>query len=963
MSKGETTITGPVDILKFGPFWLIPNHGVLLKEGRPVRLGSRAFDILVLLARNAGRVLSKQELMDNVWPGTAVVEANLSVHMAGLRRALDTGQAGPHILTVSGRGYRFVSKVEVITSAEKYPVTETTGNIPFMLTRLIGRDQVFAEISKRVAPHRLLTIVGSGGVGKTALALNIAENQLPHWRHGAWLIDFSPFSDPDLVCAALATVLGLEIRSQNPTPALVTALHDKEMLLVFDNCEHLIEPIAALAYAILQSVSTVGIIATSREPLMIPGELVHRLEPLEVPSDVSPVGAVEALAYSSVALLRERALAVIPEFEIRDEDALAASLICRKLAGVPLAIEFASALIPSFGISELASRLDDRMRLLRGERRAAAPRHRTLMAALDWSYRLLTPAEQLVLRRLGIFSGGFTTDAADAVLSDPDRQLDVPGILTSLVLKSLIAADLRDNHSRFRLLETTRAFALERMEEEFERLDVERRHAEYFARLLHGKQGLPSARTDYTSFTPDLDNIRAALQWAMSDRGNHHLAVSIAAGSLPIWFGLSLFAECGSKMRALFEMLPAELRDTPEGQSVHIATIATDIFSRGTPADSYDEWTKKAAAAEARNDIRGRVRLLIARWTYNVRVPDYLAADEQSLAFEAMALSSESLAHELPPADDPYYALVAPESLRATTQWMRGTTLHHMGRLDETMAPFLAFLREETPEFRTWWMAATGFDRRSDTLGLIGLTKCERGDLSDGMADAESGIVVARETKKALALCQALQWSIACRFISAADVTNMSVDIDEMTTTAEHHSLTSHLGMAQCFAGCQLALQGRYAIAAQQFQHGLENLDRARYGVFKPIFVGVLASVFAAAGQVRDGLRLIEQFELKGDSPIGFGYAEYLRRKAQLLMLVGRESDAEDVLRRAVDIAKDQGAVLNHVRVVTDLYALCHEAGRRTEAISGLRGAVEAIPTTLQGRHRERAEKLLAAWQ
>lgn len=688
----------PVYQIKFGPFRLISDQGILLKNDQHVRLGSRAFDILNLLVHNAGRVVSKQEIIEKVWPDTVVVEANLSVHMAALRRTLGSdGTNDQYILTVSGRGYRFAGKVQPVTADETYAIAKPAGNLPLLLTRLVGRDIALEEVSRRLRPHRLLTIVGSGGVGKTALALNAAEHQLSRWKDGVWLVDFAPFADSDLVPTALATVLSLEVRSENPIPALTSALAAKEMLFVFDNCEHLLEQIATLANAILQSTRTIGILATSREPLTIPGEAIQRLEPLEVPPESMPIGATEALNYPSIQLLSERARAITPEFALEDQDALAASLICRKLGGVPLAIEFASALIPSFGIAGLASRLDDRLRLLRAERKGTLPRHRTLAAALDWSYQLLDASEQLVLRRLAIFSGGFTIEAAAAILPGTEDIPDLAGIVANLVLKSLIAPDLRESQPRFRLLETTRAFALNLLIESFEQSELERRHALYFARLLNGKENQPSARQDYTLFVPELDNIRSGLRWAMSKQGDIGVAASIAAGSLPLWFSLSLLSECGAKMRDVFARLTPDLRNSEEGHAIHGAITSTEIFTSGTADESYRDWANKQSAAEANKDSRARVRLLVATWTFNIRLPDYVAADEQSRTFEAIALASNSF------------------NLKTQIGWMRGTTLHHMGQLQEAKTHFEQFLRDETPEFRAFWMANTGFDRRSDT--------------------------------------------------------------------------------------------------------------------------------------------------------------------------------------------------------------------------------------------------------
>ncbi|WP_316397164.1 ATP-binding protein [Bradyrhizobium sp. 33ap4] len=917
---------------------------MLLEGDRPVRLGSRAFDVLNLLVSNPGRVLTKQEIMDAVWPDTVVVEANLSVHMAALRRALgNVDNSGQYIITVPGRGYRFASRVDVVARTEGFSAAKPIGNLPLLLTHLIGRDANLADIGQRLRPHRLLTIVGSGGVGKTALALNAAEAQLPKWKGGVWLVDFATFSDPELVPTALATVLGLEVRSTRPIPSITSAIANRELLLVFDNCEHLLEHVAALAHAILQSTRSVGILATSREPLTVPGEQIQRLEPLDVPPESMPIGAEEALAYPSIQLLSERVCALNVDFVLRDEEALAASLICRKLGGVPLAIEFASALIPSFGVVGLASRLDDRLRLLRTERRATLSRHRTLAAALDWSYQLLDETEKLVLRRLSVFSGGFTIESAAAVVPDPDQQIDLAATVATLVLKSLIAPDLRDSQPRFRLLETTRAFALSLLTESFEQQEVGQRHAVHISKMLKGKEG-PSPHLNATAFLPELDNIRSALNWSLSESGDLALAASIAAESLPVWFGLSLLTECGARMQVAFSKLTQGLRESSEGQAIHGAITSTEIFTSGTADASYRDWMRKGDAAEASKDGRARVRLLVATWTFNIRLPDYPAADEQSRMFEEIALSSNSA------------------NLKASIGWMRGTTLHHMGRLGAARAHFEQFIRDETAEFRAYFMSTTGFDRRSDAFGLLGLTKCMQGHVEEGLRDVETGVSEARSTQKALPLCEALQWSIAARLISAASIRTISCETEELYSTAEQHSLSSHLGMALCYKGCAHSLQQKHASAAKFLEAGLDRLKKARYGPFDPLFVAVLGSVRAAIGQVREGLRAMESFESDQQYLMGFGRSDFLRRKARLKMLIGAFAEAEGLLREAESVAADQGVAVWVLRAATDLAEFLHGRGRIDEASDNLRKAIATAPTGLQGPHRRRAQDLLALW-
>jgi len=457
--------------ISFGSFRLLPSRRLLLDGETPVHLGSRALEILIALVERPGELVGKKELISRVWPDTHVAEGNLKCQVAALRRALGDGRDGRRYLDTSpGQGYRFVAPVEAENAAvplEPQPAASTyQHNLPTRITPLIGRSEVVAKIADRVARERLLTIVGPAGIGKTSVAVAAAERLIGAYDDGIWQIDLASITDPRLVPTALASALKLTIRSDNPLPSLIAAVKDRQMLLVLDNCEHLIEPAAALAIAILRGSRGVQVLATSREPLDVEGERVHRLSALDSPPESIRLDAAEALRFPAVQLFVERATATMNEFELSDTDAPGAAGICRKLDGVPLAIEFAAARVDTFGVRGLAARLDNQMPLLGGGHRLAPPRHRTISAALDWSYQLLSQEEQTVFRRLAILVGDFTLETAIAVVAGSDRiSLDIAFIVESLVMKSLVTANVGDGQVRFRLFETTRAYALTKLAE------------------------------------------------------------------------------------------------------------------------------------------------------------------------------------------------------------------------------------------------------------------------------------------------------------------------------------------------------------------------------------------------------------------------------------------------------------------------------------------------------------------
>jgi predicted ATPase len=346
---------------------------------------------------------------------------------------------------------------------------------------LIGRESVVAELSAQLSHDRFLTVVGPGGIGKTSVALTVAEKKIGAYEHGVWLVDLVSLTDPALVPRALAATLGLQIDSDDPLADLIAALRDKHMLLVLDNCEHVIASAAELIASILRGAPKVHVLATSREPLNTYGEHLYRLLPLASPPTSSHVDAKEALGSPAVQLFVEQAASTLGEFELSDGDAPHVANICRRLDGLALAIEIAAARVATFGVLGVAANLENGLQVLTSGRRTALPRHRSMVASLDWSHALLSEVEQKVFRRLAIFAGGFTLRAASTIAADEIHgESEIFDLVAALAAKSLVEADARAIEPRFRLLETTRAYALAKLAESGDVNMLGRRHAEYF---------------------------------------------------------------------------------------------------------------------------------------------------------------------------------------------------------------------------------------------------------------------------------------------------------------------------------------------------------------------------------------------------------------------------------------------------------------------------------------------------
>ncbi|HEY1926243.1 MAG TPA: winged helix-turn-helix domain-containing protein [Caulobacteraceae bacterium] len=539
--------------LAFGPFELLPQRRLLLQNGQPVRLGSRALAILTRLVERPGQLVSKDDLMAAAWPGLFVEEVNIRVQMQQLRRALSGGD-GAVIGTVPGRGYRFGAPVEDREREVSLPVAEAS--LPRFLGRVIGREDVTAAIVGALADRRLVTIVGPGGVGKTTVALAAART-LAEKGKNVCLVDLSPLTDPSLVATAIATALGIGPIDADVTAAVAACVQARRALLLLDNCEGLLESISECVETILSRAPEASVLATGRAPLRLEGERLHRLRPLSVPPE-GAISAAEALGYSAVELFVERAKAVSDDFILMDQSAPLVGGICRSLDGLPLAIELAAVRTDHMGLDIIAGSLSDRFSLLTTGRRTAATRHRTLRATLDWSVERLSPIEHTVFRRLGSFAAGFDLDDAVIVAGELHSRLEVLEAVAELASNSLLEADISAEVTRYRMLETTRAYALDRLAAAGETSTAFERQCGRLCEQL-GAPPLtwdgrltPAWREHYARKLPD---VRATLDWAFGPDGDPRRGIDLAVAAQPMWMVLRLVKEARDTSELALERL------------------------------------------------------------------------------------------------------------------------------------------------------------------------------------------------------------------------------------------------------------------------------------------------------------------------------------------------------------------------------------------------------------------------
>jgi predicted ATPase len=562
------------------------------------------------MVSRSGQLVTKDELMAEVWPGVVVEENNIQVHVSALRKVLAVSGGGErYLLTVAGRGYRFVAPVQREGAGQAPPLpgsavlagaapalssaADVTNNLPQQVTSLIGREAEVAAVRAGLRSHRLVTLTGSGGVGKTRLAIEAANGLLSHFADGVWLAELAPLNDPQLVTSIIADVLGVSLSMPGAAvDRLIAALETRQLLLIIDNCEHVIAEAARVAEALIRRCPRLSVMASSRERLAIAGESVVRVPSLPTPATSVALTAASAARYDAVRLFVERASALDVGFSLTDGNAAAIGSICHRLDGIPLAIELAVPRLKVLSVQQLARGLDERFRLVTAGSRTALPRQQTLHALIDWSYGLLSEPEKMLLANLAVFFGGTTLASISAVGAGPDvANEQVADLMLSLVEKSLVQADVGGTETRYRLLESTRSYATEKIADIAE---MRRRHAEHFAaRFTEAAIAWETTPTQQwiARYDADIDNLRGALEWAFGPDGSTAVGLELVGNSHLIWAELGLLLE---HRRWVDAALARSGRPTPADVTARLLSWqAGEVRELDDPAD-YDEAMRAA---------------------------------------------------------------------------------------------------------------------------------------------------------------------------------------------------------------------------------------------------------------------------------------------------------------------------------------------------------------------------------
>jgi predicted ATPase/DNA-binding SARP family transcriptional activator len=802
------------------------------------------------------------------------------------------------------------------------PAGRPLSNLPAPTSELIGREVGLAEVIDLVRAHRLVTLTGAGGVGKTRLGLQGARELLPSFADGVWVTELAPLSDPELVSVTVATSLGLALPAGAGAPDRVAAaLGGRHLLLVLDNCEHVIEAAARMAEALLRAGPSVHVVATSREPLHAPGEYVYRVPSLEVPSaDVED--PEDLLQTAAVKLFVARARAVAIRFTPDAGSAALAGAICRRLDGIPLAIELAAARMATLGLEELAARLDDRFRLLTGGHRTALPRQQTLRATLDWSYELLSKAERLVLRHLAVFVGGFTLAAATAVATS--AELGAPEIVdgvTNLVEKSLVAVDVEDPVTRYRLLETTRAYALEKLADSGELDQVARRHAEYYRDLFERAEAEWEIRPTHDwldVYGRQIDNVRAALDWAFSPGGDAAIGVALTADAVPLWFQQSLMRECRGRVeRALAGVQPRAQRGGRREMQLSAALGVALMQTKGPAFDTTAAWTRALEIAEHLDDTEYQLRALWGLWHFRVT---------RGECRPALALA-ERFCERVVQTGNPAETLVG--------ERMVGVSLHYLGdqtkarhRLERMLERYVAPVqRSHAIRFQ--------YDQRVAARMILGRILWLQGFPDQALRLVHDNVADAQATDHANSLCYALE-SACLVSLWAGDRAAAEQSVAMLLDHSARHALTVWHARARCLQGVRLIQHEDLTGGLRLLRAALDELAETGFVPHHTALLGALAEGLAAAGQVTQGLAAVDEALGRSErDEEHWCVPELLRVKGHLVLLQAgpaAAAAAEAHFRDGLAWARRQAALSLELRCATSLARLWQQQGRTAPA-------------------------------
>lgn len=942
--------THPTRVYAFGPFRLIPDRQSLLRDDAVVAVGGRALDILAALVERPGEIVPKRQLIARAWPDTHIGESNLKVNMNALRRALGEASDAPrYIATVVGRGYRFIAPVAV-TDAPVAPIVDAERtpphNLPTATTHLHGRDAIRAAVRDELARSRLVTIAGPGGAGKTTLALAVAEDLVASFEAGVWLVDLTGIRDPALVPEAIAAAVRLSTHAEDRIAALQSHLRQRRTLLVLDNCEHVVEAAASAAERILAATSAVRILATSREPLRLKGERVRRLGGLDVPAETPSLTAAAALAFPAVTLFVDRVGDRVDTFVLGDAEAPAAAEICRRLDGLPLAIELAAPHVEAFGVRALLRHLERQVDLPSAPR-GGLDRHRTLMDVVEWSTQLLPERTRTVLHRLSVFAGPFGVSDAFAVARDEAGDAgDTLEAVADLVAKSLLSTEMWGDGIAYRLLHTTRGYCRRKLRDSGEEDAARERHAGHVAAVLERaaiEWGVLPAGEWARRYGHALDDLRAALDWCGTVPGRAGLLVRLTVAGSLLWNHFSLTGECRDRVARAIAALPAVgLVGSAEEMKLQMSFAGTTLFTRGAVPDAMAALKRVLPIAEAIGDVDHRLRCLRTMGSYELFRGNPATKAEALRRFRAIAETEDPTAL---PAGDAHLALAE----------------LFMGNLPDARRLLLPHYRRDPAETRDPRFARFLFDQNVDIGNVLSHVEWLSGRPDTALRLTAETVALAQRMGHELSLSNALAW--AClTYLLARRYEDCAGCVEALEEQVVRHGIVIWRPIATICRGALDSAEGSPVAALATIERAMAEFAAIVHRARMPFYLGIKSEALARAGRLADAETAARAaLDCAAAQTENWIRPELLRIAGGVALLQGHALAAERLLREAMAEAARFGARSFELRAANDLCALWLAEGRGAEMAPILRPVVSAFAKDVGNPDLRRAATLLGA--
>jgi predicted ATPase/DNA-binding winged helix-turn-helix (wHTH) protein len=911
-----TMSSDPDQVVDFGPFRLFHRHRKLYCGQEEIHLGGRAMDVLLALARQKGELVSKEELFEAAWPHVSVHESNLKVTVASVRRALrEFAPSFECITTIVGRGYRLGlgPPLERLLTGHGSTSTVARPSLPELGT-VVGRDQEIGALRDALDRNRLVTVVGAGGIGKTTVAVAVAQLLEDDGGGSVTFVDLGRIASADFVTPSLASALGVSSNGTDSLPAIVSILERQKAVLVLDTCEHVRNAVAHICDVVLARTPNVRILATSREVLRAQHEHVVWLEPLDVPPPDRSHNASEVMQYAAPQLLAARAREQAG-YEIQDRDAPAVAEICRRLDGAPLAIELVSTRLANRSADVVLRDLDDRFRTLRRDMPGAPLRQQTLRATLEWSYALLTRTEAAVVRSLSIFAGSFDTDSVAGVVAHrgitPAEALDA---LAGLRAKSMASMSQSDATPRYRLLDSTRAFAAELLESLGEADAAAASHARLqLAVLTRAANDLATktARQWHALYAPQADDLRCALDWSLHRGGDTLMGIELTAAGLPLWRELSLAVESRTNCeRALTELARVESTDDRLRLKLTVELATSTAFIGDRVGDPVALFESALQLAQRLSDAQVECQVLGILAQYPLR-----PGSEGGVAGTLEQMRSAALR------TNERTALWEQEYLCAEWEALSCEFASARSRLERICAE----MRESPPgpvaRFHVHQEA------RSRTL-LVAL-HCFTGNLPAAIAGAETLAKEIVDIGHGVTLIHCLGHGILWTMVECQQYATAAIYAEILKDAVVRHGMAAWIPVADCYSESIAALSGTRR-SPEALRRALDNLATGLSQIGHQSYYATIATAMVAIGEPEDAARAVD-FVFRSE-PQRWIRPEFRRLRAATERAFGRDAEAETSLREAIDAADQAGIPAYKLRAAFDLATLLKDAGARGEA-------------------------------